>query len=145
LRNALAIDASSPQALQQLARVLVARGDDKAATDALRAAIAARPIWPVPMADLAWILATTPDAALRSPTEALAFATRAIDLGNNDQPMFLDVLAVAQAANGKFEDAELTASDAAQRATQSGDANLAARIGKRLEAYRQKRMGDGPR
>ncbi len=145
LRNALAIDASSPQALQQLARVLVARGDDKAAIDALRSAIAARADWPVPMGDLAWILATTRDTALRSPAEALDLATHAVDLGNRERPEFLDVLAAALAAGGKFEDAERRASDAAQRARQSGDADLAARIEKRLEAYRTQHMGEGPR
>jgi hypothetical protein len=82
---------------------------------------------------------------LRSPTEALQLATRAVDLGNRERAEFLDVLAAALASNSEFDDAERTAADAAQRASRSGDADLAARIEKRLAAYREKRMGEGPR
>jgi Flp pilus assembly protein TadD len=145
LRHALALDASSPQASQQLARILLARGDEAGAINALRAAIAARAQWPVPMADLAWILSTARNATLRSPTEALDLATRAADLGNRERPEFLDVLAAAQAANGNFEEAERTASEAAQRADQAGNSMLAARIQERLQAYRHQQMGEGPR
>ena len=55
--------------------------------------------------DLAWAFATGP--AVRNPQAALEYATRAV-AADKDNPLYLDTLAEAQYANGKYEDAVRT-------------------------------------
>ena len=54
--------------------------------------------------NLAWVLATTTDASLRNPEEALAAALAAVQA--NPSPGYLDTLAAAYAAAGDFEQAQ---------------------------------------
>ncbi len=53
----------------------------------------------------AWLLATCPDSALRSPELALERAKRAIEYGGHDDPVSYDSLAAAQASAGDFASA----------------------------------------
>ncbi|MBL8858606.1 MAG: tetratricopeptide repeat protein [Planctomycetes bacterium] len=133
---ALETDPTSPQALQLRARLRTNGGDAAGAIRDLRAALISRPEWPAAKADLAWLLATAPDAHLRSPREALQLASAAANAGNNERASYLDVVAVAFAACGQFEDAIKTGELAESRAREAGDTALAARIARRLAAYR---------
>ena len=49
------------------------------------------------MNDLAWVLATSPEASLRNGKEAVRLARQAVKLGGGKQPAFLDTLAAAYA------------------------------------------------
>jgi len=60
---------------------------------------------PEALNEVAWTYAT--DSALRNPQAALDYATKAV-AAEKDNPMYLDTLAEAQYANGKFEDAVST-------------------------------------
>jgi hypothetical protein len=93
------------------------------------------------MSEMAWILATHPDATVRDPARAVRLAERAADLTAHRQPGILDVLAAAYAAAGEFDRAVATAQEAMALATSSGPAGakFAGEIGKRLELYRQKK------
>ena len=55
---------------------------------------------------LAWILATCPDEQYRNPEQALEIAQNASRGVNHLNPQFLDTLAAACAANGRFEEAQ---------------------------------------
>ncbi len=57
---------------------------------------------------IAWILATTTDEKLRDPAEALTLANHAANRTQFRQPQVLDTLAVAYAANERFDDAIMT-------------------------------------
>lgn len=140
LESAIAVDPRSPQVLQQRARIHIGRGNAELAARDLRAALNARPDWPLAQSDLAWILATASDPALRAPAEALTLATRAVESGNAERAAFLDVLAQALAANARFEEAIRVAQAAAQAARRDGDLQLAGWIDLRLAAYRAKSM-----
>jgi spermidine synthase len=86
------------------------RRPDQAVTH-FRAALALRPelssadtnvMW---ANNLAWVLATSPDAALRNGTEAVVWATRASEAVGGQNPAVLDTLAAAFAEAGRFDDA----------------------------------------
>jgi tetratricopeptide (TPR) repeat protein len=90
----------------------------------------------VALNELAWLLATCPDATLRNATEAVAVAQRAAQLSNNQQPVILDTLAAAYAEARQFPQAVETAERAAALAAARKDTALADSLRARLKLYR---------
>lgn len=86
---------------------------------------------------LAWILATSEDADISDPTEAVALAQKACRLTDFKVPQVLDTLAAAYASAGNFIHAVKTAQKAVDLARTSGRDDLAERIAKRLELYKR--------
>jgi len=85
--------------------------------------------------NLAWILATTRNEKIHNPTDALKFAQKACELTEYNRPDFMDTLAAAYAAAGRFPEAVETAEKAIDFAISSGEKGLADEIGKRLQLY----------
>lgn len=75
--------------------------------------------------NLAWLLATAPEAALRNGEEALRLAERACVLTSRTNAQMLGVLAAALAETGRFAEATATAQQARDVAQASGNARLA--------------------
>ncbi len=88
------------------------------------------------MNELAWILATHPESRARNPTESLELASQAADLTAHREPVILDTLAAACAANGDFDRAVTIAQQAVSLAA-SRTPELAKEIQNRLDLYRQ--------
>ncbi|TFG95861.1 MAG: tetratricopeptide repeat protein [Myxococcales bacterium] len=86
--------------------------------------------------NLAWILATSPDPALRDPDEAVRFAERAVRRSRERDPDLLDTLAAAYAAAARFDAAIAAAERAVERARLGGQLELAEAIEARLALYR---------
>ncbi|MCJ7778011.1 MAG: tetratricopeptide repeat protein, partial [Sedimentisphaerales bacterium] len=86
--------------------------------------------------NLAWVLATTEDAKLQNPTDAVKCAERACELAEPNKPAFLDTLAAAYAAAGNFPEAVKTAERAIELAEDANEKNLAKEIQKRLGLYK---------
>lgn len=86
---------------------------------------------------LAWLLATCEDPNYRAATQAVELAERGCKLTAYKEPRLLDTLAAAYAEAGRFDEAVRTAERALELAKLSGEGQLAANIGKRLELYRQ--------
>jgi len=86
--------------------------------------------------DLAWILATETNGAVRSVSEAVRWAERACAWTTNREAGYLDTLGVAYAEAGRFKEAIEVTERAVARAMASGDEAMAGRIGSRLEHYR---------
>jgi Flp pilus assembly protein TadD len=82
--------------------------------------------------DLAWLMATSPDAALRNGSEAVALASRAVTLTQQHEPMLLGTLAAAYAEAGDFDKAAETQQKAVELANQQGNARLASLLQGRL-------------
>ncbi len=108
-----------------LANALSAGGHEAEAIEEYRAALEIDPSHTVALNDLAWILATNPDARLRNGPAAVALAERACRLSQFRVPLFLGTLAGAYAAAGRFADAETTARQAVELAAAAGQASLA--------------------
>lgn len=137
-REALAADPHYSEAHNNLGLALRMTGEREEALAHFRAALAQKPDWPEPMNEIAWIVATRPDARARDPKESVRLAERAAKLTGNREPVILDTLAAAYAASGDFERATGTAHRAVALAAARSD-GLANEIAKRLELYRQKK------
>jgi len=103
-----------------LARELNSKGRTEEALTHFEEALRIRPNWQKPMNSLAWILATHSQDSLRNPAEAIRLAERACELTNQKDAGFLDTLAAAYAADGRFDDA-VAAAEKAVQLTASGD------------------------
>jgi len=74
--------------------------------------------------NLAWILATHPEAQFRNGPEAVQLAERACELTSYQQTVFVGTLAAACAEAGRFDDAVATAQKACALASERGEPGL---------------------
>ena len=86
--------------------------------------------------NLAWPLATLTPAEGGDPLRAVDLAQRACELTGNRLPAYLDTLAAAYAAAGRFDDAIATAQKAVELARSAGRTSLVKEIEPRLSLYR---------
>jgi arylsulfatase A-like enzyme/Flp pilus assembly protein TadD len=138
-REALRAEPSDAEARNNLGLALRALGQRDEALRHFQEALRLRPDWPVPMNEIAWILATHPDARVRRPDEAVRLAEAAAERTARRQPVILDTLAAAYAAAGDFDRATATAEEATALASSGGQDALAGDVGRRLDLYRQKK------
>jgi len=82
-----------------------AMGDYPEAVTRFRQAVQLQPDWVTAIASLASVLAAAPDATVRNPQEAITLAGSAVTLTSRQDGNTLDVLAVAHAAAGDFDQA----------------------------------------
>ena len=87
--------------------------------------------------NLAWLLATCPDAGVRDGARAVKLAERACEAAGHKTVALMDTLAAAYAAAGRYDDAVRAASSAREK-TPDGSP-LAAELESRLELYRSGR------
>ena len=86
-----------------------------------------------------WLLAIHEDPTARDPQQAIRLATRAVALTYRRDPLALDALAAAHAANGEYGIAVAVVREAFDLARASANIELAGHIQKRLELYRQQK------
>ena len=86
---------------------------------------------------LAWAFATSPEPHILDPEAAMVFAQRVVKMTKQQDPLSLDTLAAAQAANGQFGQAVQTAQAAINLANSQGNKPLAEAISRRLPFYQQ--------
>ncbi len=134
-REALRLDPRSANALGGLADLLIEARRWSEGLATLRTLTDARAGDRALALNLAWWLATCPDAAARDPRAALArvedLLTRS-DLGSQD----LDTLAAVLAANGRFAEAVALAERCLARLRAEGPAVVIPEVEARLELYR---------
>lgn len=119
-----------------LAGVCVAQHRPAEAMAHLRAAIQLEPENPEPLNNLAWLLATQPNPALRDGAEAVRLASRAVELSRTNDVDMLDTLAAAHAELGQFEQAVTVAARALELLLRTGQTNRIAELSNRLTLYR---------
>ena len=120
-------------------RVACLAGNPQIGVQRLRRALQLRPHWNLAANDLAWILATHPDDAVRNGVEAVRLSERTQQSPENTPEMLpglLDTLAAAQAEAGRFDEAVATARRAAEQARELGQTELASDIDQRAALYR---------
>jgi tetratricopeptide (TPR) repeat protein len=98
-------------------------------------ALAIFPDLTVTQTNVAWILATAPDASLRNGTRALRLSLRAHEVSGGNDPFFLHILAAAYAENGDFPNAIATAKQAINRANEGGFKPLAEQLRAEISLY----------
>lgn len=138
LRLALQLQPGNAVAHTNLGGILSAEDRPREAIAEYRLALDANPDLLEPLAALAWTLATSPDARLRKPEEAVRLAERAATLTNRRDVTVLDALAAAYASAGRFADAVASEQLALDLVETAGATAAAAPIRLRLERYRRK-------
>jgi len=130
---------TNAEARQELAEVYARQGRFHDAVSEYKAALQIDPEWEPVMNNLAWMLATSPEASIRDGAEAVRLAERACQLTSSTNLWFLHTLAAAYAEHGDFSNAVSTADTALHFAAGSGNTNLVITASNRLELYRARR------
>ena len=86
--------------------------------------------------NLAWLLATYPDAHIRNGAQAVKYAGRACELTHDGVTLLVGTLAAAYAEAGRYDDAIATAQEACALASASGEQDLLEKNQKLLALYR---------
>lgn len=86
--------------------------------------------------NLAWVLATSPDASIRDGSRAVKLAQEAVDLSGGKEPRFLRTLAAAYAEDNRFGEAISAAKQGFEIASAQGDLALAEKIRADVALYR---------
>lgn len=122
--------------LLQVGTGMLRRGDVESATSYYREAIKYDSNSFEAQNNLAWILATHPNASFRNGKEAIALITKAVNSRPTDAYSLLDTMAAAYAEDGKFDKAIATAQQAAESASKLGDLDFVKKIERRLQLYK---------
>jgi tetratricopeptide (TPR) repeat protein len=120
----------------QLGLLYQATGNTSEAKAHYYEAIAVMPDFISGLNNLAWVLATDPDPAIRDGTEAVRLARRACALTVYRRPHFLGTLGAAYAEAGRFAEAIRTADMASAIASRAGQTVIAEKNRQLLQLYR---------
>jgi tetratricopeptide (TPR) repeat protein len=126
-----------PEGRFNLAVVQESLRDFAAAAASYRECLRLAPDSPPALNNLAWLLATCPEASVRNGAEAVSCGEKLCRLTEYREPMFIGTLAAAYAEAGKFAEAVKAAEQARALADQAGNKTLADRNASLLELYRQ--------
>jgi len=135
LEASLRLASSEPGVHALLAALLQRGGRESGAIDHYRSALALGARTPELLNDLAWLLATAADPALRRPAEALRLASEAVSLRRDSD--LLDTLAAAHFASGDAQSAARVQREALAQAEAEGRAQRAGELRETLARYEQ--------
>jgi len=134
-RQALQIKPDHANANYNLGLALLRKGSVGEAIACLQKALQIKPGFPEAQNDLAWVLATSPSAAVRNGNQAVELARQANQLAGGNNPVFLRTLAAALAEAGRFDEAKRTAEKALALAPAAGRPDLATPLSGELKLY----------
>ncbi|MGO8835916.1 MAG: fused MFS/spermidine synthase [Limisphaerales bacterium] len=119
-----------------IATGLSQQGDFAGAIGCYRVALQKHPnMWDL-LNNLAWLLATCPEASQRNGPEAVQLAEKACELTHYNTPLIVGTLAAAYAEAGRFDDAIWMAGKACAQASAAGNQELLKRNQELLALYR---------
>ncbi len=90
------------------------------------------------LSNLAWVLATAPEASARNGVQAVEFARRASHMAGDANPLILRTLGAAYAENGDFSSAIDAASRGAQYAVEQHQSALANELRQNIALYNER-------
>ncbi|HOX56997.1 MAG TPA: fused MFS/spermidine synthase [Candidatus Paceibacterota bacterium] len=129
-------EARPADAEAEVAAKLSEKGDFAGAIARYKRALELDPQTAEILNNLAWLLATCPDGALRNGAEAVRLAERACQLTEYQRTIMVGTLAAAYAEAGRFPEAVATAQKACELASIFKEDALLARNQELLERYR---------
>jgi len=133
---ALRIKPDFVEAHYDLGNALASQGRILEAMAQYQKASRLKPDWPLPLRKRAWFLATLDPAEGGDPSQAVTLAERACELTGNQVAMYLDTLAAAYAAAGRFTDAIAAGQKAIDLARSAGQTQMIGEMESRLQLYR---------
>jgi Flp pilus assembly protein TadD len=134
-QKAVEIQPDFAEAHINLGSALLQKGQVREALAHCRAALKIQPDNPDTLSNLAWVLATWPDASVRNGTEAIELAQRANQLSGSKDSMTLRALAAAYAEGGRFAESVTAARRALQLADAQSNAALADALRSEIKLY----------
>ena len=138
-QQALRTAPDDPETHNELALALSEEGKLNEAVGHWEQAIQLGPEYAEAKNRLAWLLATIAPTEGGDPLRAVSLAEGACQLTENRVPTYLDTLAVAYAAAGRFKDAIATAGKAIEVARAAGQQQEVSQLEIRLQLYRSGR------
>jgi tetratricopeptide (TPR) repeat protein len=136
LRRRLSYEPDSAKVHFELGLALVKRGRLERAAEHLVVSVRLNSHHVAAAENLAWLLATEPQLPRRDSAEAVRLAELACRLTGRRDAGCLEVLSVAYAAAGQFEQAQAAAQEAINVARPAEREDVARRIGERLKLYK---------
>ena len=130
------MDPEFSAAQNRTADKLCRQGDFAGAIASYYRVLQGHPASPDLLNNLAWLLATCPDASVRNGPEAAALAERACQLTHYRETFFVGTLGAAYAEAGRFDDAIWMAQKACAQASEAGNQALLKRNQELLALYR---------
>jgi tetratricopeptide (TPR) repeat protein len=134
-QTALKIQPGFAMTHNNLAIALLRTGQVRDAIAQYQSSLKLQPNDVLALSDLAWVLATWPEASVRNGAQALELAQRANQLTGGQDPMILRVLAAAYAEDGQFAEAVANARQAIQLADSQSNGALADMLRSHLKRY----------
>jgi tetratricopeptide (TPR) repeat protein len=135
-KKAVLLEPTYAEAHSNLAEALYQRGRVAEAINCWTESLQFDPNSPGVLRNLAWVKATHRNPVFRDPSKSVELAGRACEITNYQRPLFLDTLAAAYAASGKFAEAVQIAERAIDLAENAKQQKLANDIYIRLELYK---------
>ena len=120
-----------------LADIMTQRGNWREAISQYDRVLESQPNDPGTCNNLAWILASCPEASLRNGGRAVELAQRAGRFGDKESSVIVHTLAAGYAQNRQFELAVQAAEHALDLALAEGNASLAEDLRREIEIYRR--------
>jgi protein O-mannosyl-transferase len=134
-KKAAQLDPSNPWPHFYMAKTLAGQGQDVAAVAEFREALRIAPDNPEILTFVSELLSTSVDSEARDGPVAIAFALRANDLTGHAQASVFDVLGMAYAETGRFDEAQQAVQKAMDLAVATKMDNLQS-MQQRLELYK---------
>jgi tetratricopeptide (TPR) repeat protein len=135
-QKALQIKPDNAKAHVNLGSALLQKGRVDEAMVHYQKALQIKPDSPDILNNLAWLLATCPDAHIRDGVQAVKYAGRACELTHYGMAPLVDTLAAAYAEAGRYDEAMAAAQKACALATAAGEPELLEKNQKLLALYR---------
>jgi tetratricopeptide (TPR) repeat protein len=134
-QKALQINPDYAKACYNLGNALLQKGSVDEAITHFQKALQIKPDYVEAQNNLAWMLATCPQASLRNGNKAVELAQRANQLTGDGNPVVLGTLAAAYAEAGRFPEAVETAQRALQLAGTQSNTALADDLRSQMKLY----------
>ena len=136
LSLAVKLQPSLAEAHSNLGKALFRKGRSKEAVSEFEAALALEAANPQLLNNLAWVLATCPEASVRNGPRAVELAQQAHQLAGDRNSQILDTLAAAWAEKGNFSEAIAASQRALEMATAQTNTTQVEALRARLTLYR---------
>lgn len=131
----IALNPKHAQGLRSIGMLHQMKGEEAQAISFYRRSLIVDPNQPLVANNLAWLLATATDHAVRSPSEAVEIAIGLTSTADGANAGMLDTLGAAYAAAGRFDEAVQITRRAEAMARAQGDLALADALAEHVERF----------
>ena len=137
-RKLLELDPNNIEVHNIVGTVLVQQGRIRDGVEEWEKVLLVRPDNGNAMSNIAWVLATSPDASIRDGAKAVQLAEQAMRISGGRIPMIFRTLAAAYAENGRFPEAIQTAQRGIESANSQGNPGLATELQDAIALYQER-------